>query len=137
VFVTALIGRLTFATGEVALGDAGHMPALVIGAAAPAAIAQVPKCMALGVIEDTPYSEGRFTLVPGEALVLYTDGVTDARNVAGELFGADRLTGVVEQLAGQPAEAMAAGISHALNAFEGGAAPEDDLTLLVLRYRGS
>ena len=135
VFVTALIGRLTFATGEVVLGDAGHMPPLVIGAAAPASIPQVPKCMALGVVEDTPYSEGRFTLAPGEALVLYTDGVTDARNVAGDLFGPDRLTRAVEQLAGQPAEAIVAGISDAVDAFEGGAAQEDDVTLMVLRYR--
>jgi serine phosphatase RsbU (regulator of sigma subunit) len=136
VFVTAIVGRLSFATGAVTLGDAGHMPAFVIGSAAGPSIPAVPKCMALGVLEDTPYSEGRLTLAPGEALVLYSDGATDARDVAGDLFGSDRLARVVEQLAGQPAEAIVSGIGTAVDAFAAGAAQEDDLTLLVLRYRG-
>jgi sigma-B regulation protein RsbU (phosphoserine phosphatase) len=136
VFVTAIVGRLSFATGAVTLGDAGHMPAFVIGSAAGPSIPAVPKCMALGVLEDTPYSEGRLTLAPGEALVLYSDGATDARDVAGDLFGSDRLARVVERLAGQPAEAIVSGIGTAVDAFAAGAAQEDDLTLLVLRYRG-
>jgi phosphoserine phosphatase RsbU/P len=134
VFVTALAGRLSFATGEVALGDAGHNPALLIGGAARASSPDVPKCMALGVVPDTPYLEGRFTLAPGETLVLYTDGATDARNTAGELFGSDRLTRVVEQHAGQAAEAIVSGISSAVDTFVAGAPTEDDLTLLVLRF---
>ena len=134
VFVTAMVGRLSFATGEVTLGDAGHNPALVIGSSGRANQPRVPKCMALGVVLETPYRDGRFTLAPGEALVLHTDGATDARNVAGDLFGLERLTMAVEEAAGKSAEAIVAGMGGAVDAFVAGAPPEDDLTLLAVRF---
>jgi phosphoserine phosphatase RsbU/P len=133
VFVTAAIGRLAFATGEVTLGDAGHNPVLLIGSSRRAVTPHVPKCMALGVIPDTPYTDGRFVMAPGETLVLHTDGVTDARNPAGDMFGFDQLVQVVEQAGGESAESIAAGINDAVVSFVADAPPEDDLTLLVVR----
>ena len=134
VFVTAAVGRLAFATGEVTLGDAGHNPVLLIGSSGRAATPHVPKCMALGVIPDTPYTDGRFVMSPGETLVLYTDGITDARNPAGDMFDFDQLVQVVEQAGGgESAESVAAFINAAVVSFVAEAPPEDDLTLLVVR----
>ncbi len=135
VFVTAMVGRLSLTSGEVVLGDAGHNPALVTGAAGGAVTPHVPKCMALGVVAETPYTDGRFTLASGDALVLHTDGVTDARNRAGDLFGFDRLVGVVGASPAASAAEIVTGISSAVSAFEDGAPAEDDLTLLVLRRK--
>ncbi len=72
-------------------------------------------------------------MAPGETLVLHTDGVTDARNPAGDMFGFDQLVQVVEQVDGQSAESIAAGINDAVVSFVAEAPPEDDLTLLVVR----
>lgn len=135
VFVTAMVGRLSLRTGAVAIGDAGHCPVMVVppagrGVAMPA----VPKCMALGVVPDTPYADGRIDLLAGETLVLHTDGATDARDRDGELFGFDRLTRAVEQGCGKSAREIVAGISEAVDAFADGAPTQDDLTLLAVTY---
>jgi serine phosphatase RsbU (regulator of sigma subunit) len=137
VFVTAALGHLSLATGDVALGDAGHNPVLIVGPDGHSHTPTIPKCMALGVVEDTPYSEGRFTLAPGEALVLHTDGATDARSPAGDMYGLDRLTSVINRGGGQPAAAIVTGITDDVASFEAGTPPEDDLTLLVVRYVGA
>ena len=68
--------------------------------------------------------------------MLHTDGATDARDRAGDLFGFDRLLRVVQECGRNSAEEMAAGINDAVGAFAEGAPPEDDLTLLVVRYLG-
>jgi serine phosphatase RsbU (regulator of sigma subunit) len=134
VFVTADVGRLSLRTGIVTLGDAGHSPVMVVSPDGRILMARIPKCMALGVLPDTPYEDGRLQLTAGETLVLHTDGATDARDRAGQLFGIDQLTRTVEQGAGKPAQEMVNGISGAVDRFADGAAPEDDITLLVVKY---
>ncbi|HYN10330.1 MAG TPA: SpoIIE family protein phosphatase [Vicinamibacterales bacterium] len=136
VFVTAAVGHLSLTTGEVALGDAGHNPVLIVGPDGRSRTPKVPKCMALGVVADTPYTDGHFMLAAGEALVLYTDGATDARDRGGDMFDLDRLTNVIERCGGKSAEEIVAGISDAVGTFAAGAPPEDDLTLLVIRFLG-
>ena len=136
IFTTAIVGRLTIATGEVALVDAGHNPAVLLRRDGLLVTPALPKCMALGVMDDAPYVAGKVTLQPGDAIVLYTDGATDARNPAGAQFGVERLEQTIADARGRSAEAIAAAIRAATDKFAAGAAPEDDLTLLVLRYRG-
>jgi serine phosphatase RsbU (regulator of sigma subunit) len=133
VFVTANVGRLSMATGLVTIGDAGHCPVMVV-ADGRLVMPVIPKCMALGVVADTPYEDGRIQLTAGETLVLHTDGATDARDRDGALFGFDRLTQAVEQNGGRSAAEIVAGISDAVGAFAVGAPPEDDLTLLAVTY---
>ena len=135
-FVTAIVGRLDLTTGEVALVDAGHVPALVVDAEGRVATLPLTKCLTLGVLDDCPYEETHLRLAPGSTLVLYTDGVTDARNGAGTQFGAERLLEVVATSAGLGPDAVVGGISRAIERFESGAPPEDDVTLLVVQYRG-
>jgi phosphoserine phosphatase RsbU/P len=137
IFVTAIVGQLSVLSGEVALADAGHNPALVVVKGRKPFTPEIPKCMALGVVAETPYRHGRFTLSPGETLVLHTDGATDARNLEGDLFGFERLTRAVETHAGKSAPDMISSISGDVETFVAGAPPEDDLTLLVLRYLGT
>ncbi len=136
VFVTALVGCLSLATGEVSLADAGHNPALIRRRAGRLEKAAVPKCLPLGVLDDADYSHGRLTLAAGETLVLYTDGVTDARAPAGEQFGSERLDEVVARAGSGAAEVVRA-ITEATTRFASGAPPEDDLTLLIVRYVGA
>ncbi len=91
---------------------------------------------ALGWFEDVPVKCQTVQLEPGDALVLYTDGVSEAENLDGDYFGVERLTQAVRDAHGQPAQAMLNRINAAVDAFVGDAPPFDDHTLLVIRYVG-
>ncbi len=86
----------------------------------------------LGAFDDGRWEERRVTLGAGDALVFYTDGVTDTRGAADELFGDERLEEVLRGAAGFDADEVASRIDDALRAFERGH-QRDDVALLVLR----
>lgn len=134
-FVTAVIGCLDVTSGALALVDAGHTPAVIVGNGA-LAEADVPKCLALGVVGGTVYTGARLTLATGATLVLYTDGLTDARATSGEMFGEARLhAAIAAGSTGTPASLLAAVIGE-VEYFAAGAPPEDDLTILAIQYYG-
>jgi PAS domain S-box-containing protein len=86
----------------------------------------------LGVADDPELEESEVTLAPGDALVLYTDGVIDARQPGGERFGEERLMAVLETCRGASAEGIAAAIDDAVTAHDP-QAPADDRAVVVLR----
>ena len=135
-FVTAVVGQLTMSTGEVVLSDSGHNPVVLIGRDGSLQKIELPKGIALGVIDDFTFTPRSLVLQPGDALVLYTDGATDARDPAGDLFGGARLDQAIAAVAAAPADAIVSSIMRTVNDFAHGAPPEDDLTVLALRYRG-
>jgi serine phosphatase RsbU (regulator of sigma subunit) len=134
IFVTALAGHLTLSTGEVALGDAGHNPAVLISADGRLSHPTVPKCIAFGVLDDAVFTEGRFTLGRDATLLLYTDGATDARTPTGDIFGEAALEATIAASAGASSTGLVNGIIRRVEEFSAGAPPEDDLTLLAIRY---
>jgi serine phosphatase RsbU (regulator of sigma subunit) len=138
-FVTTIVGHLTFSTGEVVMADAGHNPALRLDRSGALSYVDLPKGMALGVVDDVVFVERALTLEPGEALVLYTDGATDARDPAGDLFGAARVERAVAAAAaaGESMAALVNALVRAVDDFANGAPREDDLTVLAFRYRGT
>ena len=93
--------------------------------------------MALGVLDQATYAEARLTLAPGATLVLYTDGLTDARSATGDMFGADRLEQAIAAASAETPAALVAAVIGEVERFAAGAPPEDDITLLALRYAGS
>jgi sigma-B regulation protein RsbU (phosphoserine phosphatase) len=135
-FVTAIVGCLELASGRLALVDAGHNPALLIAPDGRISTPDLTKCVALGVVEDYPFTESHLTLAPGTTLVLYTDGATDARNSTGEQFGSDRLDQAFASASRMAPDALVQHVAATVERFEAGAPPEDDLTLLALQYRG-
>ncbi len=135
VFVTAIVGCLDLDTGRIAVGDVGHNPALLVRADGRVTAPELPKCIALGVQDDATFTCGGLTLESSDALVLYTDGVTDARRPDGTMFGDARLQAALEGAGGATAAAVLARLQTAVDRFSDGAPPEDDLTILVLRYR--
>ena len=87
---------------------------------------------ALGVFEDAELSDRRAKLGAGDAIVLYTDGVTEARSLDGSFFGEERLHSFLHSCAGLAAPAIAEKIKEAVSDFQDGH-PHDDLAILVLR----
>jgi len=131
-FVTAMFGTLMLATGEVTMVDAGHNPAVVVAPGGRYNHPAIAKSVALGVVEDFEFAEGRFHLAPGSTLVLYTDGATDARSTSGDIFGADRLMAAIRRTDAGPAAIMSS-VTNTIDAFAAGAPQEDDITLLAIK----
>ncbi len=88
----------------------------------------------VGMMAETPFEfeTAKFKRKPGTKLVLYTDGISEGKNDAGELFGVDRITHIVAEHGSKSVEQIKEEILLALSAFTGGALAEDDVTLLVL-----
>lgn len=119
--------------GSVRLVNAGHCP--VLHAAAGGVRGLVTDGMALGLDSDADYHETVVRMQPGDALVLYTDGVVECEGPGRALFGDERLQQVVQQHRQQPAAELLQRVVAAVDAFRGGVAVTDDLTVLVVRRR--
>jgi serine phosphatase RsbU (regulator of sigma subunit)/pSer/pThr/pTyr-binding forkhead associated (FHA) protein len=91
----------------------------------------------LGLVEDASYSSSRMQLEPGDTLLLYTDGVTEAEDKDRELFQDTRLKEVFGRYQDSPLKTLQDGIFSAIERFAEGASQSDDLTLLAARYHGS
>jgi serine phosphatase RsbU (regulator of sigma subunit)/anti-sigma regulatory factor (Ser/Thr protein kinase) len=132
-FVTALAGILDLQNGRVEYADAGHEPPFIRQPSG--AVQKVEKVggIALGFLPDLRYRSGVLQLNPGDALVLYTDGVTEAMNTGHQLFGADAIERTLSKVA---SARIIQGLLEDLRTFVGEAHQSDDITMLVIRYLG-
>jgi serine phosphatase RsbU (regulator of sigma subunit)/pSer/pThr/pTyr-binding forkhead associated (FHA) protein len=89
----------------------------------------------VGAFENAIYDSEELRLRPGDTLVLYSDGITEAMNVAGEEFGEDRVRDVAQGVLGESPELILKTVFNAVDAFARGAPQHDDLTAVVLRFR--
>ena len=87
----------------------------------------------LGAFPDSAYEQERLDLVPGDVILFYTDGVTDARNGDQEMFGEERLLDLVQSERGRSAGEIRQAVLTAVNVFVHGAPQFDDITLIVLK----
>lgn len=133
--VTILAGVLDCASGELALVNAGHENPLLVrtndGVESLALRGGPPLC-----VVDFPYAEESAQLGPDDTLVLITDGATEAQDAAQSLFGLDGVIAALGEEGAMPATERAVDLADRIRAFEGETEPSDDLTILVLRYRG-
>jgi serine phosphatase RsbU (regulator of sigma subunit) len=131
-FVTLFYGRLDPETGEMVYVNAGHNPALVCRPREGGPPEQLrPTGMALGILPDAPLEQRSVHLQPGDFVVLYTDGVTEAIDTQRQQFGIDRLAHVLEGQAGRTAAEVLAAIEDALDVFTGAAPQSDDIAILI------
>jgi len=128
-FVTFCYARLDPPAGWLTYANAGHNPPLLVHADG-CVDRLVPGGTVLGVFADGAYEQGEFAIAPGDRLVLYTDGMTEGRNAAGEEFGEERMAESAVAHRALPAEAMLAAILNDVGTFNGNAY-EDDATLIV------
>jgi phosphoserine phosphatase RsbU/P len=89
----------------------------------------------LGILDDAEYEETEVPLSDGDVILLYTDGIVEAMNPAGEIFGFDRLIETTQLSSGDSAESLLRGILDQVNGFAAGAPQHDDLTLIVIQAR--
>ncbi len=91
--------------------------------------------MILGAFPDQDYEESEIDLGPGDLLVLYTDGVTEATSPEGEEFGEERLVSTIRAHAGDPPRALITALIAAVRVFAAGKLP-DDLTVVAVSGGG-
>ncbi|MFC2036488.1 GAF domain-containing protein [Chloroflexota bacterium] len=132
-FVTLFYAILHSDSAEISFVNAGHMPPVVMRAGDGTAEELRTGGLALGVLPNVEYEQRTTRLAPGDLLVLYTDGVTDAINSSEQMFGRERLIEMIRTHRDQSAEELAQVISDAVADFAGGAAQFDDFTLVVAR----
>jgi sigma-B regulation protein RsbU (phosphoserine phosphatase) len=89
--------------------------------------------MALGVLPEIDLEERTVTLQPGDAVIFYTDGVTEAFSPQGDIYDRERLAAIVKAAEGRSAQAILQAILDSVQEFAGGNPASDDLTLMVLR----
>lgn len=135
-FVTLFYAELDPESGSLSFLNAGHNPPLIVhaqGTVEQLASGGLP----LGIKPDADYREGRTQLQPGDVLVIYSDGVTEAVSPSGEEFGPTRLYEVVQR----NVEASAAGIrdriESSLTKFAQGTSAADDITLVIVKRQAN
>lgn len=132
-FVTVFFGVIDLASGAMTYANAGHNPPLLLRADGTTAVLSPLGDPILAVVPGAAFSEATLGLAPGDSLLLYTDGLTEAFSAAGEEFGDQRL---IAALAAAPSDSAAGVADHCLAAVEAfalGAAQSDDMTCLVAR----
>ena len=131
-FITFFFSVLDAATGELAFANAGHNPPIVIRASGESQLLEGGGPV-LGVLPIAPYSEQREHLGPGDVLVLYSDGVTEANNANFDEFGEERFIEVLKRHRHEPAAGIVTAVTNALGEFAAGAPQADDITLVVAK----
>jgi sigma-B regulation protein RsbU (phosphoserine phosphatase) len=131
-FVTLFFAMITPATGALEYCNAGHNQPYRLTGSALAAI-DGAKGLILGVRPDARYTTGELSLAAGECMYLFTDGVTEANNPAGELFSEERLEAVLNGIADRSSADIVKSVAEAVHSFVGTALPSDDITMLALR----
>ena len=136
-FVTAVVGVLEPKEGRLKLASAGHNPPVFWRRGKAVLLEMEGAVLGLPLLTPEQYSEAmevkELLLEPGDLLVAYTDGVTEAMNARGEQFGEERLLAVVQEAGAGSAEAVKEAILDALEEFTRGAEQSDDITLLIVK----
>jgi serine phosphatase RsbU (regulator of sigma subunit)/CHASE2 domain-containing sensor protein len=133
VFVTAFLGVLDLDTGEVVYASAGHDAPFILGGKDTLRQLITVGGPPLGAIDTFPYPIDRDRIRPGEVLLLYTDGVTEAENADRALYGRKRLTEALERAPTGDIRNLVAAIFEDVRRFVGKAEQADDVTVLALR----
>jgi sigma-B regulation protein RsbU (phosphoserine phosphatase) len=135
-FATVFLGILDVETGVMEYTNAGHNPPMLIEEAG---VTPVPftDSPAVGLEEDSRFHKGSIMMRKGDLIFLYTDGVTEAFNVENEQFTEERLQDVLGHLRADTPEEAVNEVLNLVSEFSRGREQSDDITILVVAYRGA
>ncbi|GAB4482725.1 MAG: hypothetical protein Kow00124_31770 [Anaerolineae bacterium] len=133
-FVTVFFGFIDPTTSSLVYCNAGHNPPLLFSPDQRGTVQALTRTgIPVGVLEDVQWERGSVRLEPGDLLVLYTDGITDAENGSHDYFGEERLRRSIAANLRQPAGRIRSALIEEVRAFCGGAPQFDDITLMLIR----
>jgi sigma-B regulation protein RsbU (phosphoserine phosphatase) len=133
-FVTAVLCVLDTRSGELEFACGGHEPPILVPLEGDPTTLEADGGPVLALIDVAEYPLNRATLKPGDALVLYTDGVHEAQNVEGEFFGGERLSAATVKGRPDGTPGVTGSVLNAVRAFAGEAPQSDDITILTVKF---
>ncbi len=138
-FITIFLGLLDVTTGKMSCVNAGHNLPLIYTNNGDIKTLDCPANIVAGALEDFPYVASEINLSPGDAILMYTDGVTEAKNINNELYGTQRLEEELKNVTecGFQPERVLHNLDKTILAYEGPEHQSDDIALLALKYNGS
>ena len=131
-FITTFVGKYDMASQQITYASAGH-PAVLLCAAADQASLLEPADPPLGIFNDYVFSEGTFDFASGDLLVVCSDGITEAANSMGEMYGHDRLLDAISRHRALSATDLVSELLSEVDEFSAGMAQLDDQTVVVLK----
>ena len=132
-FVTLFVGVLDLSTGMLRYCNAGHEHPLVVTGKSVRTL-NAKSSLPIGAMEETRYVEQETQLAPGDMVMLFTDGLTEAMNSENALFGREH---VAQVISGETPQQLLDNMSQSVAGFVRGAEQSDDLTMLAIRYKGA
>jgi sigma-B regulation protein RsbU (phosphoserine phosphatase) len=135
-FVTLFAAELNPNDGAINFVNAGHNPPIIVHAGG--TVEQLGSGgLPLGIMAGFSYTEGKTQLHPGDVLVLYSDGVSEAQNPAGDEFGIERLSDVIHKHLEKPANRLRDRIEDALSKFADNTPAGDDITFVIVKRQAT
>jgi PAS domain S-box-containing protein len=132
-FITLFVAKLDISFGTLTYASAGHTEGIIVRGHDVSVELLSATGMPLGCSEEAEYETRIYSLGPGDTLIIYSDGVTEARNREWELFGMQRFVETVKESVGVSAESLVNEIVSRVDVFRQGEILSDDISLLVLR----
>ncbi len=135
-FVTLIVGIINIETGEVRYANGGHNPPIITkGRQQSAEYKDDLSGPLVGMMPDFQFKEIQLLLEPGDAIFLYTDGVTEATDENGVFFSSERLLKEFQNIGHEPVEDVVAKILQGVRGHAGSAPQSDDIAMMMIRYR--
>jgi sigma-B regulation protein RsbU (phosphoserine phosphatase) len=135
-FASVFVGILNVQTGLLRYVGAGHNPPFISRNGEPFQSIGLAQGLFLGITEEATFPVEELTMEAGDTLVLYTDGITEARNKVGLMYEMDRVQTILETYRKKPVQDLVVSLEKSVIAFVGEAPQVDDYTLFGLRYLG-
>ncbi len=135
-FVTVWLAVLELSTGKGVSANAGHEHPALRRADGSYELVVYRHGIPIGTMDGIPFREREFQLNPGDSFFVYTDGVTEATDRNGDLFGTDRMLDALNRAPDAPPEQVLANVMDGINDFVDGSEQFDDITMLCFRYLG-
>lgn len=135
-FITLFTCILNVKTGELVYTNAGHNPPFIQRSNGVLERLDTLHGPVIGAVEGITYGENQTTITSGDSILLYTDGVTEAMDVDGNLFSEQRFVECVSSQQGRSTENVVNAVVEAVKQFEGVADQADDITVLAFKYLG-
>ncbi|MCB0582877.1 MAG: SpoIIE family protein phosphatase [Phaeodactylibacter sp.] len=135
-FVSLFAGVLNIRTGVFRYANGGHNPPFLALGGGGYQLMDLPKGTLVGIMAQSPFPVAELQLKPGDSLLLYTDGITEAMNAGRAMFETERIRETLNREAPHSMEALVLSLESAVETFVGNAPQHDDFTIFALRYLG-
>ena len=135
-FVTVWLGILELSTGRLTCANAGHEYPIIRGQDGAYRVYKDKHGLMVGALIGSKYQDYEIMLAPGDVVFVYTDGVPEANNAAGEFYGMDRLKATLNRIGDANPREILEGVIADVAAFADGAEQFDDVTMLCIAYKG-